>query len=375
MTAPTAVNNSVAPLQFEVPSSPLARVLHQIRVSPGTTRSQLKNDLGLSQPTVARLVTRLSQLGLVEERHPGVDTTQTGRPSARLEVDGRHIVTWGAHVGVRRSVILVCDGAGRTIRQAHLDLDATRGAPETLSSLSRSMFSLAAGLPEPAAIGVAFSSPVDHNGHLTSPEFGWPDVPVGALLADAYGRHVDVATGVTAVAATELLSRPLPPEGATETATLFFYARNVVTHAWMFSGAVHRPRAPRHRPDSSVPLTNGDVVRNAQKDGLDVSSFGQLTALASSCPHAEAILQERAYELARTILTAVDVLDPGTLVLAGEAFTAHPATLKTVVRHVRGHLEGRCTLRIQRASPGTLPSAARMMAVYRLWNDPARVVA
>ncbi|WP_313357829.1 winged helix-turn-helix domain-containing protein, partial [Corynebacterium variabile] len=52
---------------FATPVTGPARVLHQIRTTPGITRTRLHEDLGLSQPTVTRHVAALIDAGLVEQ--------------------------------------------------------------------------------------------------------------------------------------------------------------------------------------------------------------------------------------------------------------------------------------------------------------------
>lgn len=69
---------------------------------------------------------------------------------------------------------------------------------------------------------------------------------------------------------------------------------------------------------------------------------------------------------------AVDVVDPDSLVLAGEAFTLDPHGLHLIAETLSdpGHSPQPHQLRIQRANKDILRSAARLVSLYELWTNP-----
>ena len=85
------------------------------------------------------------------------------------------------------------------------------------------------------------SAHIDRNGIVTSPEYNWDEVDIAAELSYRLGRPVHVGSGAAAMAAQELLNAPL--NGEDPGSTLYFYAREVVNHAWIVNGAVHRPHS------------------------------------------------------------------------------------------------------------------------------------
>ncbi|WP_197088383.1 hypothetical protein [Corynebacterium occultum] len=199
-----------------------------------------------------------------------------------------------------------------------------------------------------------------------------------------------MATGVTAMAAIELLSRPLgESDVAISGSTLYFYAREVVAHAWMFHGAVHRPhqgRDPRpfrhiaisgeflnislDLPGHIHPLSNTGVLHAARARGVEAVDFGHLVHQAAQLPLAREIFDARARLLVELIRLAVDVVGPDSLVFAGEAFTLDPQELQLIIAMLREHQGGPGDFRIQRAGRNILRNAARQVALYRLWQDP-----
>ncbi|MGO1910997.1 MAG: ROK family transcriptional regulator, partial [Corynebacterium sp.] len=183
----------------------------------------------------------------------------------------------------------------------------------------------------------------------------------------------------------ELASAPLSPDNDPLASTLYVYARELVGHAWIVGDAVHQPytgSAPTafneiagsgsfSSTDDGHPLGTTAVLEAARRRGLGVSTITDLVGLAEHNPAAREILDERARLLAKIVSLAVDVVDPSTVVFAGETFTADPGTVRIIAEGLRG--TGR-QLSIQRAGDGILSRAAAVTALHRLWQDPLSVI-
>lgn len=367
--------------RFTAPSTGPARCLHQIRTAPGITRSVLHDDLGMSQPTVTRHVSALIDAGLVEQASP-TGTSGVGRPGATLQPDGRDITALGAHVGLRSTRLVAVDGVGRPLKSRTLQLPVADLSPaEAMEAVNHSLSALGRDLPEPVGMGVAFSAHVDHAGRISSPAYGWSDVDPAALLD--VDVPVAVSTGVGAMAGAELSSAPLQRDP--QASTLYVYARELVGHAWIVGNAVHQPytgSTPTAFNDIAAsgsfsdalghPLGSTAVLDVARRRGLTVSGIPDLVALAETNAVARDVLDERARLLARIISLAIDVVDPSTVVFAGETFTADPGTVRIIAEGLRG--TGR-QLGIQRAGDSILTRAAAVTALHRLWQDPLGTLA
>ncbi|HCT15122.1 MarR family transcriptional regulator [Corynebacterium nuruki] len=401
---------TVTTARFSVPTSGPARVLHQIRTVPGITRARLHDDLGLSQPTVTRHVSALIDAGLVEQASPDPGAAAIGRPGSTLLPDGRDITALGAHVGLRSTQLIAVDGAGRPLRSRTLRLPLPDLDPdEALEAVHHGLATLGRGLPRPVGLGVAFSAHVNALGHISSAAYGWEDVDVAEKLVAAGSPLPDVpvalSTGVSAMAGAELSSTVLAsgttdapagriPGTATARSTLYVYARELVAHAWIVGDAVHQPftGAPpaaftalaesgsfaASRNGIGHPLGTTAVLNVARERGLEVSGLHELVALSDHDSTARDILDERAELLGQMISLAVDVVDPASVVFAGEAFTADPRAVKIIAgalnggdhRSAGGSAVPRRRLSIQRAGDGILARAASVTALHQLWSDP-----
>lgn len=360
------LTQQITPIHICAPQLPIARVFHQIRATDAD-RTSLQQDLGFSQAGITRHVSALIDAGLVEEtRAQNEDGTRSGRPRTKLGIDGRHLVAWGAHIGVRSSEITVCDLAGRVIRHQKLDHDVTNFTPpETLDFVINQLQNLGAGLPDPLNIGLAFSAHVAPDGTVTSPAYGWEKVDIQQFLP----FPISIGTGVAAMAGTEIINAPLNPTPHFEPSTLYFYAREVVSHAWIFNGAVHRPNSGR----TPLAFGNSNTLKEASRRGIAARTFAELVSRARTETVAREILNERAHKLADAVISAVDVVDPDSIVFAGEAFTLDPDSLRIVVTRLRESTGSQ--LRIQRADSHILRTAAIHVALHPIRQDPLAFVA
>lgn len=371
---------SIARADFRLPDSPEARVLHQVRARPRSDRAMIRTSLGYSQPSVTRYVSALIDAGHVEE-HTAVEEERVGRPRKVLGLDGRHLVAWGIHVGTRSTEMLVIDGAGRMIRHRTLTLSLRNHSPETaLATIATDMIALARGLPGPHSVGVAFSAFIDETGMISSPEYGWEAVPAAAIIAAELDQPLTFGTGVACMAGHELSHNPI--SAGAEHSTLYFYARDILGHAWLFNGAVHRPHSgripaflhegcPPELVDAGTvgqhPLSLSVLLNACRRRGHNVTSLPQVAALADQDPGVAALAEERAHALARAIAVAVDVVDPEAVVLAGDTFIQDPRTTRIVHEYLRHATRD---LRIQAPRQQATATAAAQIAVQAVWQDP-----
>lgn len=201
-------------------------------------------------------------------------------------------------------------------------------------------------------------------------------VSVDRLRCERYGR--------AELAYAPLDDGPLRINPQENESTLYFYAREVIAHAWIFPGAVHRPH--RGVPPQAFariaqsgtftaqegvhPLGNAAVVGAARQRRIPAKNLSHLVEIAQCNRTARRLLDERAELLGRIIQLAIDVVDPKTVVFAGDAFTADPAGVQLIAKQLRQDSHGLSDLRIQRAGKSIVQDAARVVATYQLWQDP-----
>ena len=354
--------------EFQLPTTPEAKVLQHVRALGRCDRRELQRALGFSQPSITRYLSRLMDRGLLEEKGVTAED-RAGRPRKLLTTVAGTAVSWGVHIGVKSAELVVVDGAGTILEHETAPLRVQGVSPEEyVEALKFRLQALGAERGNPAFIGVATSAFVDRDGVVSSTAFGWDRVNIGKILTGVFDQDVVLATGVAAMAGRELAYEPLGD--AVPRSTFYFYARNVLAHAWLFHGAVHRShthRAPDFLSNSSRPLTVAAVISVARDLGHDVSTLPDVLAIGRRDVQLQQILQERGEAIAEVIGTAVDVVGPQAVVLSGEAFTLDRELTVQVSRLLKARFP---TVDLALSGNNALISAAAYMAVSQLWAHP-----
>jgi predicted NBD/HSP70 family sugar kinase len=163
------------------------------------SRADIATATGLTNSTVARLVTELQNLGLV--RDVGTAPARgAGRPGAWVELDGTGLLVVGCEVNVHRMVVRVCDLGGRLrariVRHDDLSSMSAAAATRRLGRLCRQAIeqALSAGplngrAPGTSVVTVVAAVPGTVDGRtqtvITAPNLHWANFPLAAALGDA----------------------------------------------------------------------------------------------------------------------------------------------------------------------------------------------
>ncbi len=328
------ISGGVVPARLRVGTGPTAAVLHAVRSGAPVTRDQIVKAVDLSAATVNRQVNALLDAKLITERPDLVDAGAIGRPKIPLTLDRDHYCVAGMHVGALRTALVIADLRGRSL-YSHAVLtrefagidpsDAVRRLCTLLGELA-ARFSGRRVLWGGAAIGGAVDA---ETGIVDHPILNWRDQPLGAELTAALGVPVSVSEHVQAMAAADLIL-----SGSMERAQsgLFFYARETVGMAMTFGGEVHQPShgagtiaglpvAPgilSDEPIAALQSVIGTEARRAAANRLGVE------------PDAEVIIDHQARVLGEAVAAMRDVINPDEIIVAGDAFAAHPQGLAPV---------------------------------------------
>lgn len=385
-TAPSPTPGIAPTAAFRLPSSPAARLHHQIRLQWPITRPELAASTGLSQPTVARGVTALLDAGLVEERPDLITGTGAGRPRIPLAPAKSRWLHVGAHMGLHTTHIAIFDTVGRVLRETDLDLplDAI-AAEEAIDSIIAGIHRLRTGIARPLrTVGAALSGHVAADGTVTSRSYGWGRTDLVGMLSDGLGLPALAAPDVAAMAASELAATPLRVDGERLPTSLYFYARELIGVAWTVDGAVHRPAhgdgSISHLRPSESTLLGGATLREAvgatgvlaaaRDHGVRAETIVELISAANTDATARAILDERARLLGLAVSTVADIVDPAHVILAGAAFTDDAAGLRVAARTIAANSPVRRDIRVSRARGTITRDAARAVALDPLHSDP-----
>jgi len=170
---------------------------HLFRAST-VSRTALVDATGLTPAAVSRITRELVEAGLVRElAHEGAQAAR-GRPQVDLELvtEGAYVI--GIGVGAFEQWIRIADLRGDCVSRRSiqlLDQSSARAALRLLVGEIRGLLSLTR-IPRRRVLGAGIASAgvVDRQKGLIieSPNLGWRDLPVAALVSDALGLPVVV---------------------------------------------------------------------------------------------------------------------------------------------------------------------------------------
>ncbi|MFT4127602.1 MAG: ROK family transcriptional regulator [Gordonia sp. (in: high G+C Gram-positive bacteria)] len=367
--------DAVVPVTLRVSSAPASQVLQAIRVSAPVTRDALAAATGLSPATINRQVTALLDLGFVVERPDLVPPGVIGRPKNPLTLDRDRLCVAGMHIGARRATLVVADIGGR-ILHSHAVLTPRDAAPDTaVRHLSAQLAELAGRFSGRRLLwgGVALSGRIDSDtGVVDHPVLGWRRVGLGAELAAALGVPVSVCEHVQAMAAAEML---LSSARHVEDSGLFCYARETTGLAVTVAGQVMMPARgagtiAHVRVDAPVIFGGPAMLQQV----IGVRAAQRAAERLGVSPDAAAIVDERARILGEVVAVFRDALNPGSVVVAGDAFAGHPQGLAPVQAafDAASNVGWQLELTPSRFGLSIQASAAVVVALSVLYADPGR---
>ncbi len=373
------MRGGVIPAALQLTSTPAAAVLHAIRVGGPVTRDQLAETTGLSAATINRQVHALAAHGLIVERPDLAAPKTIGRPKHPLTIDRDSLCVAGMHIGARRTVLVIADLGGRTL-YSHTVLTPTGDQQQAVDDLSAQLAELAGRFSGRRLLwgGVAVGGAVDvDTGVVDHKVLRWRQLPVGATLAERLGTPVSVCEHVEAMAAAELLLT-----GARDTSGtgLFFYARETAGMAMTLEGRVHVPERGAgtiaHLPVSAPVLAPGHARVRLQNVIGDDAALVAAERLGID-PDSAQIVDERARVLGEAVALIRDVINPDTIVVAGDAFAAHPHGLAPVQAAFDESttLDRPLEIAPSRFGVHVQESAAVVVALSVIYADPIAAVA
>jgi glucokinase-like ROK family protein len=181
-------------------------VLDLVKAGGRVSRASIARATTLAKPTVSAIVDELIADGLIREI--GVGATASGRPPILLQFNACSQLVAGAHIGARRTAVVIGDATG--VELARRELRTPTGPPaDTLATVAETIRAVRAeaqaGAAPLTAIGVVIPGLTDfHTGIcMLAANLGWRDVPVGELLGARLGIPVYVHNAGQAAAVAE----------------------------------------------------------------------------------------------------------------------------------------------------------------------------
>ncbi|MEO3790999.1 ROK family transcriptional regulator [Nonomuraea sp. B10E15] len=310
------------------------QILQLIRQGTCRTRKELIEHTGLSRSTITDRVDRLIDAGYIHES--GVTVSGGGRPPSVLAVDATRRLVLVADLGAAHARVALTDLAARPLAEERTAMRIELG-PEAVLSWVRQAFQRlldrAGRAPgEVCGIGLDVPGSVDHGTGRPIRSFlmpGWDDHPVGEAFAAAYDVPVMVENDADAMALGEWWSTWRDTESLLLVKVSTGIGTGIVLDGSIYRGvgdaAGNLGHVRLHETDDRVCTcgSRGCVASlasgNAVAAGLGHGSSRDVVRLVQAGhPAAIARTQEAGRTLGLVLATAVSLLNPGVLVLAGD---------------------------------------------------------
>ncbi|MFD0664507.1 ROK family transcriptional regulator [Thermocatellispora tengchongensis] len=310
------------------------QVLQLIRRGTCRTRKELIEHTGLSRSTITDRVDRLIEAGYIHES--GVGASGGGRPPSVLDVDSVNHLVLVADLGATHAKVALTDLAARPLAEERSELRIERGPEAVLSWVSRAFQRLLDKTGHDpirvCGIGIDLPGSVNHTSGRVIRSFlmpGWDDHPVREAIRETFDVPILVENDAKAMALGEWWAswRETP-------SLMLIKASTGIGAGIVIDGKIYRGVGEAAGNIGHVRLNETDErVCTCGSRGC-VASWASGQAIANDLgqarsrdvvklvqagdPKAIMLTQEAGRTLGIVLATAVSLLNPGVLVLAGD---------------------------------------------------------
>lgn len=343
----------------------LARVLSEVRLPGAHSRAALAARTGLTKATVSSLVTELIERRLVRETGQQ-QVGNVGRPGRLLELDGGSVAALGLEVNANYLAVRGVDLAEKVLVDRRIGFDAVQAdASHAVGELTRladeAIIELRAAGTRLAGVGVAVPGLVDvPSGTVRyAPNLLWQDVPIAEWLR--HQLHLSADTTITVDNEANLAALA---EFGTETNTtpnlVYLTGETGVGSGLITDGKLLRGSDGFSGEIGHIPVDPSGQKCGCGQTGCLETKIGLATAVRAAAPdlagtsrdpeeqaqtllhraesgHPQALagLDEIGHWLGVGVSIAVNLLNPGTVVLGGYFATVAPYVVPTAMRELR----------------------------------------
>ncbi|SDJ58387.1 ROK family transcriptional regulator [Nonomuraea jiangxiensis] len=310
------------------------QILQLIRDGSCRTRKELIEYTGLSRSTITDRVDRLIDAGYIHES--GVGASGGGRPPSMLAVDAAKRLVLVADLGASHARVALTDLAARPLAEESTEMRIELGPEAVLSwvrqAFQRMLDSVGRTAAEVCGIGLDLPGSVDHTTGRVIRSFlmpGWDDHPVGAALGETYDVPILVENDANAMALGEWWSFWRDTDSLILIKVSTGIGTGIVIDGRIYRGVEEAAGNIGHvrlRETDDRVCTCGSrgcvaslASGHALAGDLGVQYSRDVVRLVQAGdPGAIARTQEAGRTLGIVLATAVSLLNPGVLVLAGD---------------------------------------------------------
>ncbi|MFD1936374.1 MULTISPECIES: ROK family transcriptional regulator [Nonomuraea] len=309
-------------------------LLQLIRQGTCRTRKELIERTGLSRSTITDRVDRLIEAGYIREADKGA--SGGGRPPSVLALDSTSRVVLVADLGASHARVALTDLTARPQAEECASMRIDRGPEEVLTWVRQAFDRLLdrTGRPRDQVCGIGLDLPgsVDHTSGKVLRSFlmpGWDDLPIKAAFGGGFDVPILVENDAKAMALGEWWAsyRHSP-------SLLLVKVSTGIGAGIVLDGSIYRGVEEAAGNIGHVRLSESDVrvctcgskgcVASLASGHAVAEDLGQESSrdvvrlVQAGDPEAIARTQEAGRTLGLVLATAVSLLNPGVLVLAGD---------------------------------------------------------
>jgi predicted NBD/HSP70 family sugar kinase len=330
-------------------------LLELIRTGQATTRGELQRMSGLSRSTVGHRLDQLFAAGWLRASTGRLSTG--GRPSDRLEFDTRHAAVLAADLDTTHARAAVLDLAGRVLAQRSADLRIAAGPEAVLNELGTWFAELLAAADTPAetvcGVGLAVPGPVDWaSGQVIRPPImpGWDGYPVPERLQQILGIRAGTGDRLPVLVENDANVMALGEQRDWFTDCRAFalvkvstgIGAGIIIDGKVFRGIDGGAGDLGHirlhdRPDARCMCGSQGCLAAVASGGAVAVQLSELGVAADSGsdvrryldagqPDAVRLAREAGQRCGEVLVTAVTLLNPGVLMIAGDLAETHFVT-------------------------------------------------
>lgn len=326
-----------------------ALILDRIRVDGEISRADLAKITEIRPPTITAVVRDLIGEGLVVETGNG--KTRGGRAPRMIALSSERAQTLGFEITETEILAGLCDLSGNLLSKTRVDYspDTPEATVSRLFEVGEELFALfgksadgqSLGWSDLQCVGVAVPGLIDERRNLIrwSQPFGWREIPFGALCQERWSTPTDVVNDSVAggLAAHFLGSHKC--RNLVYVVLRFNDASNGVvgigTAIIMHGEPYHGEFGAAGEITTPIPHPLEDAKDAAGNRFADVSSY--VAALTGGQPGALAAMDGVAEKLSLLLVHAINLLEPGCLILEVDSPEIGAALWERLQQNLREH--------------------------------------
>lgn len=311
-------------------------LLALIRSGRASTRADLRAVTGLSRTAVVSRVTALTDAGLVRT---GAELASTGgRPPGSLVFNADAGVVLAVAIGRSRCQVAVVDLGGTVLSVAGVDHDIGAGPDQVMPAIAEQLAGLLVGVDAPIlGIGASLPGVVDAAAGVgidTPVMPGWDRVPLMPYLAHVADAPLFLANDADAMARSEYLGHAREYDDLLVVKASTGIGLGVLAGGRIIAGSRGAAGDLGHTKVSEAAgraCRCGDVgcletvaggwslVARLQAEGRDIDHVRDLAARAlGGDAEAKLLLRESGRHVGDLLAVAINLLNPGAVVLGGD---------------------------------------------------------